>query len=181
MTDSTTPALAAPHIHAAHPAVGLLDCVRGVGGKKFTRVNKEADQCVYCGFDEAWHQLKTSDHTGVRDQDKYWSSIHAQVLASPRILFVEAQPQEQVALRSSIETEALRGELSQILAKAQADAKAIRDQAELDAKAQVENARLTANAIAQAVAEQVKAALAAQGLTPPTVPGKVITPPPPSS
>lgn len=70
------------HVYSGHPAVGLLDCARGVNGNAFTDQSQGEDPakiCGKCGFDEAFHALKPSDYTGATPRPGDWAELLAKV------------------------------------------------------------------------------------------------------
>lgn len=77
---------AAAHPHANHPAVGLLDCVRGVNNRAYVDQNasgadpaSQAGICRHCGFDRAWHELAPADYTGEKPRPSPWDELLAQL------------------------------------------------------------------------------------------------------
>ena len=57
------------HIHASHPAVGLLQHkYRDQGSSE----DSPAEICGECGFDEDWHELTVDDYTGPDPRPPIW-------------------------------------------------------------------------------------------------------------
>lgn len=152
------------HPQDAHPAVGLLDCVRETNNKRYEPITPDSIECRHCGFDRPWHALKANDFTGL-SRDPYWQAIADAVASEPLVTFQDAAPvPRELPRMSKVDVGALRADIADIRARAQAEASSIVDDARKVAdqvrSAQMAGAADLAAAIAAAVGDEVRSALA---------------------